>query len=167
MDELKKLTSFRESKWYKIHRVPSQGIDVSVTVLERKLPWSQAIPETVTGQLWRERYPDLSGSQAMTEAGVWLGMVYPQDIAILLFSKRETLLLNAASSPFEEDSQQRCPFLLSLALGVTFLCFTLPLAIGCYFFHSSPWQRNLSAKVLLHTGGTRSSPKTFLWKRFT
>ena len=41
------------------------------------------IPEAVTGrypgysQLWRKRYPDLSGSQAIIEAVICWGMVSP------------------------------------------------------------------------------------------
>lgn len=53
-------------------------------------------------QHWRERHPDLSGSEAMPEAGVHWGMVSPQFVAILLLSRRKPLQL--ISDPFSEWS---------------------------------------------------------------
>lgn len=48
--------------------------------------------------LWRERYPDLLGNQAVPKAEVPCGMVLPQNVAILLLSERELLWLNSALS---------------------------------------------------------------------
>lgn len=53
------------------------------------LSGSQALPETVKGQLWRERCPDLVGGWAMPEVGGEWETGSLQDIEILLLSKSD------------------------------------------------------------------------------